>query len=141
MLKDYLDSLEDQFESQAGFGSDWLQSFKLKSFNTFREIGFPISRKGNEKWKYTSVSPIVNNVFQVSQPKSVDIDLIKQVAPWSKDWYNIVFIDGYIDHDISNLPNSGISIDSLNSAQDRIGQLTDVSDDGFAALNSAFLSV
>ena len=140
MLKDYLDSLEDQFESQAGFGSDWLQSFKLKSFNTFREIGFPISRKGNEKWKYTSVSPIVNNVFQVSQPKSVDIDLIKKLAPWSKDWYNIVFIDGYIDHDISNLPNSGISIDSLNSAQDRIGQLTDVSDDGFAALNSAFLS-
>ncbi len=49
MLKDYLDSLEDQFESQSGLGSDWLKSFKLRSFNTFREIGFPVSRKGNEK--------------------------------------------------------------------------------------------
>ena len=34
MLKDYLDSLEDQFESQSGLGSDWLKSFKLRSFNT-----------------------------------------------------------------------------------------------------------
>ncbi len=140
MLKEYLSSLDEQFVSQNQSEQEWLRSLKLEAFNTLREIGFPVSRKGNEKWKYTSVSPIVNNVFLLSKPKDINIDEIKKQAPWSDDWYNIVFVDGFIDKNISNIPDSGISISSLGLSENSIGELIDFSDDGFAALNSAFLS-
>ena len=140
MLKEYLSSLDEQFVSQNQSEQEWLRSLKLEAFNTLREIGFPVSRKGNEKWKYTSVSPIVNNVFLLSKPKDINIDEIKKQAPWSDDWYNIVFVDGFINKNISNIPDSGISISSLGLSENSIGELIDFSDDGFAALNSAFLS-
>ena len=140
MLKEYLSSLDEQFVSQNQSEQEWLRSLKLEAFNTLREIGFPVSRKGNEKWKYTSVSPIVNNVFLLSKPKDINIDEIKKQAPWSDDWYNIVFVDGFIDKNISNIPDSGISVSSLGLSENSIGELIDFSDDGFAALNSAFLS-
>ena len=140
MLKEYLSSLDEQFVSQNQSEQEWLRSLKLEAFNTLREIGFPVSRKGNEKWKYTSVSPIVNNVFLLSKPKDINIDEIKKQAPWSDDWYNIVCVDGFIDENISNIPDSGISISSLGLSENSIGELIDFSDDGFAALNSAFLS-
>ena len=140
MLKEYLSSLDEQFVSQNQSEQEWLRSLKLEAFNTLREIGFPVSRKGNEKWKYTSVSPIVNNVFLLSKPKDINIDEIKKQAPWSDDWYNIVFVDGLINKNISNIPDSGISISSLGLSENSIGELIDFSDDGFAALNSAFLS-
>ena len=113
MLKEYLSSLDEQFVSQNQSEQEWLRSLKLEAFNTLREIGFPVSRKGNEKWKYTSVSPIVNNVFLLSKPKDINIDEIKKQAPWSDDWYNIVFVDGFIDKNISNIPDSSISISPL----------------------------
>ncbi|MCH2309457.1 MAG: Fe-S cluster assembly protein SufD [SAR202 cluster bacterium] len=140
MLKEYLSSLDEQFVSQNQSEQEWLRSLKLEAFNTLREIGFPVSRKGNEKWKYTSVSPIVNNVFLLSKPKDINIDEIKKQAPWSDDWYNIVFVDGFINKNISNIPDSGISVSSLGLSENSIGELIDFSDDGFAALNSAFLS-
>lgn len=140
MLKEYLSSLDQQFESQNEPEQEWLQSLKLEAFNTLREIGFPVARKGNEKWKYTNVSPIVNNVFLLSKPKTFNIDEIKKQAPWSDDWYNIIFIDGFIDKNLSNFPDSGISISSLDLSKNSVGDLIDFSDDGFAALNSAFVS-
>ena len=38
----------------------WLSELRSSGWSRFKEIGMPVERRGNEKWKYTNVAPIAN---------------------------------------------------------------------------------
>ena len=45
----------------------WLRSLRDSGWSRFNETGFPTSRRGNERWKYTNVNPIAKIDFGISE--------------------------------------------------------------------------
>ena len=123
---------------------NWITQIRGRAMETFTDIGFPTTRKGNEKWKYTNVAPIARIPFILSGPSNTSINVIKSVAPWSNNWTNVVFVNGHLRKDLSDSSDE-FDISSLaelaqtDSQVEDLGSLTDISDDGFAALNTSFL--
>ena len=52
--------------TQAACSSEltWLSELRSAAWSRFKEIGMPVERRGNEKWKYTNVAPIANSAFR-----------------------------------------------------------------------------
>ncbi|MCI0787549.1 MAG: Fe-S cluster assembly protein SufD, partial [Chloroflexi bacterium] len=131
----------------------WLQSMRQRGWTAFNELGFPTARRGNEKWKYTSVRPLASQPFQVALAhngtSSVAQSEIQRLGVWNTGWTNLVFLDGRYDAGLSNLPleSSGLRVTNLADAVTSDGDLLEryltqqatVVDDGFTALNTAFL--
>ena len=117
----------------------------------FEKIGLPSARRGNEKWKYTNIAPIVRHSYKIANRLEIDdASVIKSMAPWDDDWLNLVFVNGHFSSKLSNKIDGDIEICSLadelikgssnSSIFSHLGQYIDISDDGFAALNTALLS-
>lgn len=131
-------------------GSAWLNALRQKGFDNFARLGFPTARKGNEAWKYTNVAPIARSEFSLpSQSSPEGVEQVRSVAPWVDDWNTLVFVNGQFSSDLSHVHEpDGVTVSSLAHAmredgavvQRNIGSLTSVEDDGFAALNTAFIS-
>ncbi len=129
---------------------DWISEIRSTAMDTFGEIGLPTARKGNEKWKYTNVAPIARIEYKLSKPSVVSLDQIKASAPWDDSWLNFVFVNGVLRSDLGHPEVNGVSVFSIaeeanldepcSTIIDYIGSVTDVSDEGFAALNTSFLS-
>lgn len=120
----------------------------------FAEVGMPTARKGNERWKYTNVAPIARAEFayageSLAVDSSVTRETIQAVAPWSDDWHTLVFVNGRLANDLSSINNiDGLEVSSLADAAAKhpdivnryLAHYAPVSaDDGFGALNTAFL--
>ena len=114
-------------------------------------VGFPTSRKDNEKWKYTNLGPLVNTTFAYpDRAGTVDAGLLKSLAPSSDDWVQLVFVDGHhtAEHSTQGHAGDGVVVERLgdatgigsNGAGERFGSLADVGTDGFTALNTAFVT-
>ena len=51
----------------------WLSKLRGEAWSRFIEVGMPVERRGNEKWKYTNVAPIANLNFRyLTDPDSND---------------------------------------------------------------------
>ncbi|MCH8223772.1 MAG: Fe-S cluster assembly protein SufD [Chloroflexi bacterium] len=126
-------------------------------FSRFAEVGMPTARRGNERWKYTNVAPIARAEFTragatAEGDAGVTVEAIESVAPWSEDWETLVFVNGRHVPDLSSTPGKtgdGLEVSTLAAAAvdhpdivDRyLGRYAPVSsDDGFGALNTAFLT-
>ncbi len=124
-------------------------------FSRFAEVGMPTARKGNERWKYTNVAPIARAEFTLDGEvpegnAGVTREAIESVAPWSEDWETLVFVNGRHVPSLSSVNNGdGLEVSTLAAAAvnypdivDRyLGRYAPVSsDDGFGALNTAFLT-
>lgn len=131
--------------------SDWMNDIRNEGMEKFRNIGLPTARRGNEKWKYTNVAPISEIPFGLSKNVVFDFDQIQEHFVWDKKWLNLIFINGQLNTDLSDdLDTESISIIPLNSLDEEknkdqnvegcIGSLIDLTNEGFAALNTAFLS-
>ena len=128
---------------------DWLHVIRDKAMNTFETLGLPTRRRGNEKWKYTNIAPIARNSFNLAQKVDVGLESIKKVAPWDDAWTNLVFVNGFYNKDLSSSLDQTpylVSLSDVIKLDDggleilkSIGNYIDYSDDGFAALNTAFL--
>ena len=131
----------------------WVYQIRQHALSRFEELGFPMARRGNEKWKYTSVAPIANATFEY--PFELDLDDVKaaeirQLAPWDDSWLNLVFLDGrYCEALSTPRPQSeGALVTNLadmflndgNLAEKHLAQHATVEDDAFTALNTAFLN-
>jgi Fe-S cluster assembly protein SufD len=117
-------------------------------------LGFPTARRGNEKWKYTNVAQIAKTPFSYSTHLDTDVEFeavdLPQVAPWEEGWINLVFIDGQFSQALSTVPETrrGIQVSSLRQAIQSDGDAVEqhlakhacFQDDGFTALNTAFLN-
>ena len=144
-----------QRSSEEG-GLTWIRDIRENAWSSFSDLGFPTARRGNEKWKYTSVRSVAYADF--SHPLDLDPDTgtgaadLKKVAPWNDGWMNLIFVDGRFSTVLSSAPEAtnGANralITSLADAmrsegelvQEHLGRYAGVDDDGFTALNTAFL--
>ena len=142
--------LSSDFQTLQENSVGWISEIRSTAMGTFGEIGLPTARKGNEKWKYTNVAPIARIEYKLSKPSVVSLDQIKASAPWDDSWLNFVFVNGVLRSDLGHPEVNGVSVFSIaeeanldepcSTIIDYIGSVTDVSDEGFAALNTSFLS-
>lgn len=139
----------NQYADLSPAGPAWLNALRQKGYDNFARLGFPTARKGNEAWKYTNVAPVARTEFSLPSQSSVpDIDEIKSAAPWVDDWNTLVFVNGQFNSDLSQVHEpDGVTVSGFKDAirddgaviQQNIGALASVEDDGFAALNTAFI--
>jgi Fe-S cluster assembly protein SufD len=155
VLEQYSGYLAQYEEMEASWEANrlpWLVQLRSHAWSRFAALGMPTARRGNERWKYTNVGPIANASFV--HPVSLDPDgavaqeLIAQSAPWREDWLNLVFLDGRYSAALSTAQAangvyvgglSGIPEDHALVLQQHLGQHASVEDEGFTALNTAFL--
>ena len=132
--------------------SEILNNIRNDGMNRFINIGLPTARKGNEKWKYTNIAPIAGIDFELPVHKDQnDLDDIKKQIFSDNSWVNLIFLDGKFNSELSDaLDLESISISDLDSLihdpsmaidlENDLGSLIDLKEEGFAALNTAFLS-
>ena len=129
----------------------WLRDLRDSAWSKFNETGFPTARRGNERWKYTNVGPIAKTDFSFANSPT-PANGLKALAPSYKlegpAVYDLVYIDGRYSAELSS-PAAGlngitaaslalIAPDSAFDLESQVGRYAPP-DDGFAALNTAFL--
>ena len=143
------DLYAEQYDRLPSTGPDWLSALRRKGMDSFSKLGFPTSRKDNEKWKYTNLGALANATFGYAvRPGAVAARLLQSLAPSSEDWVQLVFVDGHYspEHSTNGYAEKGVVVERLgdaadlssNGAGEGIGSLADVGSDGFTALNTAF---
>ena len=107
---------------QALGGPAWLEELRASAWERFNALGFPTARRGNERWKYTNVAPIARGSF---------------VYPFSttERTENTEFTFGF------PVVSAVSEFDKEHEGEIRqhLGSLARFGDDGFTALNTAFL--
>ena len=133
-------------------GPAWLHDIRERGMNSFSGLGLPTARRGNEKWKYTNVGPIVSATFSYPIDTSIDeatLAEIRRIAPIFAGSTSLVFVNGSLSESLSTLPDvaNGVRAMSLAEAvmsgddviERHLAKQASVEDDGFIALNTAFL--
>ena len=151
----YSDGFLALTQESNGHLASWVQKLRETAWSKFNQLGFPTARRGNERWKYTSVRPLAAAKF--SMPLELDpdsgatVDDLRRLAPWQDDWVNLVFVDGIFSPGLSTGATGsndiqGVAAGSLaqqlsgdSIAQQHLARYTSLEDDGLPALNTAFL--
>ncbi len=107
--------------ASASAGPAWLADLRAAGWERFNELGFPTARRGNERWKYTAVAPIsrINFAYPFLTTESTE--------------------NAEIDLGFSVISASS-TFDEEAEIRQHLGSLAPMQDDGFTALNTAFLS-
>jgi FeS assembly protein SufD len=126
----------------------WLRSARRHAFERFEALRFPTTR--SEDWKYTNVAGIGEREWHFASPRGDNVELSSIVDDlvFDKAAPRLVFVNGRHMPKLSRtegLPE-GVFVGSLTRAlremperiEPLIARLTP--NDGFAALNTAFLS-
>ena len=128
----------------------WLRGLRQRAWSRFVELGFPTNR-GNEAWKYTNLSRIAAISFAYPQDPGADlvqVSDLKGLAPQHDLWTTLVFVNGRYAPALSGGPPAGKArVTSLADAAQQDGATAErhlaryasPEDDGFVALNTAFL--
>jgi Fe-S cluster assembly protein SufD len=128
-----------------GSGAPWLRAQRVAALETFRETGFPTLR--HEDWKYTDARPIVQRRFRLAAAHALPD--AAALRPYTLAGHQLVFVDGRFAASLSTpapLP-AGVEVMSLAQALARVperlepwlGRYASPGQNGFAALNAAFL--
>ena len=137
--------------SAADDGLAWLNPLREKAWERFTELGLPTQRRGNEKWKYTDIRRIASvpftNPLDLEPDAGIDRGSVAASAPSNAGWTNLVFVDGQYSPGLSSSSPDGIYTGSLAAAgedarallEERLSRQASPDDDGFVALNTAFL--
>ena len=143
------DRYAEQYAGIADTGPVWLRDLRKKGFDNFARLGFPTARRGNEAWKYTNVAPVARSEFSVPALAETPAgDTLRGALPWSEDWNTLVFVNGRFSNELSDVHDaenvkicnlSGLAESDDAAVHRHLGALASVEDDGFSALNTAFL--
>ena len=111
------DKYELDYDVALANSSEAMKEFKRNAWNSFCDVGMPIARKGNEKWKYTNVGPVLNNEYRID-PQSRTINQVQELGFSSPLRIKVVMINGKLSEEMSSQPDSipGIMITSLEEA-------------------------
>lgn len=142
------DSLYQQlsvaFEAQsaeAAFGP--LGSRRAEAFARFVQAGFPTVK--NEDWKYSNVTPLVNDAYALEAEATSDVSAILGTADIpGMEAYRIVLVNGVFVPELSDEPAyAGLDIKPIHAAynepafEQHFAQYADKTDNPFVALNTA----
>ncbi len=130
---------------------EWLRDIRSDAWQRFLAVGLPTARRGNEPYKYTNIAPIANAnlTLALNGKTQFSVDELEDIAPVQQDCVRLVFIDGRCSADLSTVSdveglvvlNLADAIQSGCSAIDsHLGRYADVDEDGFIALNTAFIN-
>ena len=143
------DRYAEQYANFAGSGPEWLRGLRRKGFDNFSRLGFPTARRGNEAWKYTNVAPVARAEFSAPiLAETPSVETLREAVPWVEDWNTLVFMNGRFSSELSTIHDAGsVTVSSLSGlvesdgaiARQHLGSLASVEDDGFTALNTAFV--
>ena len=143
------DRYAEQYANVAGSGPEWLRGLRRKGFDNFSRLGFPTARRGNEAWKYTNVAPVARAEFSApTLAETPSVETLREAVPWVEDWNTLVFVNGRFSSELSTIHDAGsVTVSSLSAlaesdgavARQHLGSLASVEDDGFTALNTAFV--
>ena len=150
-IDQYLEAF-DAFESNGASGDpSFVKDLRRDAIGRFRELGLPTARRGNEEWKYTDVRPIANAALRPLP--AVDAAPLAPAAlvPFSfgeSAQRRIVFVDGRFSPALSTRrPPEGVTLANLADViraspeivSAHLGRRLDYRNNGFAALNTAFV--
>lgn len=128
-----------------------IQEMRERGWEAFNRIGLPTARRGNEPWKYTNAGPIARETFSYADlsflgetgPTQAEV---QAVALWQPDWHNLVVVDGTFSPGLSTGNGAGTAAGLAGAIQSTpelgekiLGHLAKPEEDGFAALNTAFV--
>ena len=141
------------FHSLDGAGQpEWLRDIRAAAWQRFLDVGLPTARRGNEPYKYTNVAPIADAELALAMNGSgeIGVEELSEIAPLQDGCSRLVFIDGRYSAALSSTPSGadGVRVSSLADAiqagsdtvVEHMAQYADIEDDGFIALNTAFIS-
>ena len=119
-LETYRTGFDALLQETEATDPQWLTDLRREAWSRFNKLGFPTARRGNEKWKYTSVRPLAAANFDsplvINPPENVNAADLRRVAPWNDAWTNLVFLDGHFAGYLSNLQNGAGQITVTNLA-------------------------
>jgi len=127
---------------------NWLKQLREIAIDRFEQLDFPTVEA--EDWKYTNVAPIAKTQFEVSLVTN-EIDVSEYVYQEAKT-SQLVFINGIFNPEISNLSALQSSVVVLNLEvalkdekhseviKQSLARIVDYNENGFTALNTAFLN-
>ena len=130
----------------------WLRDIRVAAWQRFLAVGLPTARRGNEPYKYTNVAPIADAELALASNgiAELSVDELTDIAPVQQGDARLVFIDGRYSPALSDVQGvaHSVSVCSLADAIDagnglvakHLAQHADIQEDGFIALNTAFIS-
>ena len=130
---------------------EWLREMRAAAWERFLDVGLPTARRGNEPYKYTNVAPIADAELALAMDGegAVTTDELYEIAPLKADDTRLVFVDGRFSAEFSDVGGvaDGVRVcglgDAISAGDDlvsaHLGQYADVEEDGFIALNTAFI--
>jgi Fe-S cluster assembly protein SufD len=146
----YIDSFrkfEDRLNGQASLDVHRLRKQALKSF---QELGFPTTK--HEEWKYTNVSALIDQNFELSQPYlsgNLSKENIKQYQFPGLEKRTLVFVNGHYASELSNDTEISKKIEVLSLQEaitnnpDRLSEhftkYASIKEQSFISLNTAFV--
>ena len=152
----YLHALESLERGDFAQDPQWARTLRKDAIATFSNLGFPTARRGNEEWKYTDVRPIARTTFNL--PKTYGLPKTAEALPISDSelevfgasfWHRLVFVDGTLNHELSDLSGLPDNVDVMDLSQalesrsdlvqEHLSHIAPYSDHAFTALNTAFL--
>jgi Fe-S cluster assembly protein SufD len=126
----------------------WLKRLREIAFDRFEQLGFPTVE--NEEWKYTNVVPIAKESFEIAFETS-NADISSFVYEEAKT-NQLVFVNGVFDvsnSNLSGLPQGVVALNLKDALHDEkfaalmkehLARVVDYNENGFVALNTAFLN-
>ncbi|MHB1241741.1 MAG: Fe-S cluster assembly protein SufD [Gammaproteobacteria bacterium] len=146
----YLSDFVERQQEFPGNRSEWVRAARAAALARFERLGFPGVR--DEEWKYTNVGVIERHAYTPAPRAAAGID-VAALRPLLFDGLEcdrLVFVDGHFAPTLSavgKLP-AGVTVGSLAAALEQdpdavrefLGAQTRVDNNGFAALNAAFMS-
>ncbi len=146
----YIAGFELFEKSLNGESASPLHAVRREAIARFASVGFPTVR--HEEWRFTNVAPIARTAFAPVlryDGAGVTRQVLNRVGSADGDPFMVVFVNGFWSEEFSRsagLP-AGVRIESLASALarrdevvlSRLGSLVAAGENGFTALNTAFL--
>ena len=140
------------YAAQPTDGPEVVRGLRRRGWDAFQSLGLPTARRGNEPWKYTNAAPIAREAFAFGHTLSAEdagltLADARATAPWQDDWRTLVMVDGVFAPALSDgvavAQTGGLTIaplpDALCGGDVALGSLAAPEDDGFIALNTAFM--
>jgi len=132
-----------------GMRVPWIERLRRDGLERFGELGYPSVRL--EDWKYTDVRPIEKRRFTVAESAvSVEPEAIAGYRLTGLAAHELVFVDGRFAPECSQVGElpAGVAVTGLAAIMDRapgaleehLGHYAPADANGFAALNTAFMT-
>ena len=146
----YLEAFQELWRTGYARDPAWVQSLRDEAILRFSDLGFPITRRGNEEWKYTNVGPIARVPFRpvTTQVKLQKADL-RRLSLGESAGHRLVFVDGSYVEELSSVAALPAGVRAVNLTEamtsspallrEHLAHHASSEANAFVALNTAFI--